>query len=68
MKQYQRELLVPSFVTYKFIYCHLTSMFGSKNSTENINAIYERSLRVILNDYESTYLFILQKAPEITFY
>ena len=43
-------------------------MFGSKNSTKNINAIYERSLRIILNDYESTYPFILEKAPEITFY
>ena len=33
-----------------------------------INAVHERSLRIILNDYESPYPFILEEAHQITFH
>ena len=63
MKQNQRELLVSSSVTYQFN-CHLTS----KKSTKNINDIYKRFLKIILNDYESSYPYLLEKARKMTFH
>ena len=61
MIQNQKKLLSSFFVTYQFTYCPITWMFFSKISTKKINAIYERSLRILLNDYESSHPFILQK-------
>ena len=42
--------------------------FCSKKSTEKINAFHERSLRIILNDYESPYPLLLQEEHQITFH
>ena len=39
-------------------------MFCSKKSTKEINAVHERSLRIIRNDYESLYpLLLMYKLP-----
>ena len=43
-------------------------MFCSKKSTLKINAVHERSLRIIRNDYESLYSVILEEAHQITFH
>ena len=43
-------------------------MFCSKRSTEKINAVHERSLRIIRNDYESLYSLLLEEAHQITFH
>ena len=44
-------------------------MFCSKDSTKKINAVHERSLRIIWNDYESLYpLLLLEEAHQIAFH
>ena len=54
MKQSQKEILLSSFLISHF---SLISHFKtkSKKPTKKINAIHERSLRIIRNDYESLY-------------
>ena len=43
-------------------------MFCSKKSTKKINAVHERPLRIIRNDYESLYPLLLEEAHQITFH
>ena len=59
MKQNQKEILLSSFIISHFSYCPLIWMFCSKKSTKKINAVHERSLRIILNDYNSSYALFL---------
>ena len=61
MKQNQKEILLPSFIISHFSCCSLIWMFCSKKSTKKINAIHERSLRIIRNVYESVYPFYYRK-------
>ena len=42
-------------------------MFFTIKFTKKINAIHERSLRIILNDYESPYSLLLEEAHQTTF-
>ena len=53
MKQNQKEILLSSFIISNFSYCRLIWMICSKKSTKKINAVHERSLQIIRNDYES---------------
>ena len=68
MKQNQKEILLSSLIISHFSYCPLISMFYYKKSTEKINAVHERSLQIIRNDYESLYPLLLQEAHQITFH
>ena len=68
MKQNQKEILLSSFMISQFPYCSLIWMFCSKKSTKKINAVHERSLRIILNDYEPPYTLFLEEAHQITFH
>ena len=68
MKQIQKEILFSSFIIFHFSYCLLIWMFCSKKLTKKINAVHERSLRIIRNDYESIYPLLLEEAHQITFH
>ena len=68
MKQNQKEILLSSFIISHFSYCPLIWMFCSKKSTKKINAIHERSLRIIRNDYESLYNLLIEEAHQLTFH
>ena len=46
----------------------LFGSFASTKSTRKINAVHERSVRVILNDYKSPYALLLEEAHQITFH
>ena len=50
----QRKKIINYFINSRFTYCSLIWMFSSKGCYKRINKIQERSLRIILNDYEST--------------
>ena len=67
MKQNQKEILLPYFIISYISYCFLNWMFYSKISTKKINAVLERPLRIIPNDYESPYPLLLEEAHQITF-
>ena len=43
-------------------------MFCSKKSTNKINIIHERSLRIIQKEYESLYPLLFEEAHQITFH
>ena len=68
IKQNQTEILLASFIISQFSFCPLIWMFCSKTSTKKINAFHERSLRIILNDYESPYSSLSEEAHQITFH
>ena len=68
MKQNQKKILLQSFIISHFSYWPLIWMFCSKKSTKKINAVHERSLRIIRNDYESLYPLLLEEAHQITFH
>ena len=67
MKQNQEEILLPSFIISYISYCSLIWMFYSKISTKKINAVLERPLRIIPNDYETPYPLLLEEAHQVTF-
>ena len=43
-------------------------MFCSKKSAEKINAIHERPLRIIRNDFKSLYPLLLEETQQTTFH
>ena len=43
-------------------------MFSSKKSTKKINVAHERSLWIILKDYESSYPLLLEERHQIVFH
>ena len=47
-------------------YCPLIWIFWSKISTNKTNNVHERSLRIILNDYEFPYSLLFEGAYQIT--
>ena len=51
---FQRKTLLNSFIKSQFSYCSLIWMFTSKGLNEKINRIHEKSLRLFLNDHQST--------------
>ena len=51
---FQRKALLNSFIKSQFLYYSLICIFTSKGLNEEINRIHERSLRLVLNDYQST--------------
>ena len=67
MKQSQKEILLSSFIISHFSHCRFIWMFCSKKSTKKINTVHERSLPIILKDYESPYPLLLKEAHQITF-
>ena len=67
MKQNQKELL-PYFIISYFSYSPLIWISWSKKSPKKINAVYQRSRRIILNDYGPLYFILLEELCEITFH
>ena len=68
MKQNQKEILFPYCIISHFNYCPLIWMFCPKKSTEKINVVHERSLRIIRNNCESLYPLSLEEAHQIPFH
>ena len=71
MKQNQKELLLSSFIMSHLSYCPLTWIFYSWKFTKKINALYERSLQIILNDYKYSHSLleeVIDMAHQIMFH
>ena len=53
--------------TASFVYKNTRATYiSTRKSTKKINAVHERSLRIIRNDYESLYPLLLEEAQQIT--
>ena len=55
------KIIFKSFIESQFKYCPLTWMFCSRKSNDKINRFHERSLRIVYNDFESSYEELLSK-------
>ena len=55
----QRRLIMNAFITSHFSYCPLVWMLHSRKLNERINKIHERSLRLVYEDYVSSYSELL---------
>ena len=51
---FQKKTSLDSFINSQFSYYSLVWMFTSKGLNETINRIHEKSLRLVLNDHQST--------------
>ena len=49
-----------AFIESQFGYCPLIWMFCGKNLNNRINHLYERPLRIVYNDYESSFQELLE--------
>ena len=49
------EILVNTFVYSNFNYCPLAWMLSHKRSLNKIERLHKRALRLLLNDYVSSY-------------
>ena len=62
----QRKKLINYFINAQFTSCPLIRMFSSKGCCKTINKIHERSLRLILNNYEPSLDGLFSTLNEIT--
>ena len=64
--QKEKEAILNSFIFSNFNYCPLVWHFCSAKSMQKIEKIQERSLRILLNDNNSTYRALLTKTSKST--
>ena len=55
----KRKIIFKSFIESQFKYCPLVWMFCSRKSNDKINRLHERSLRIVTNDFKSSYQELL---------
>ena len=58
--QERRRTLIKAFIESQFGYCPLTWMFCGRNLNNRINHLHERSLRIVYNNYESSFQELLE--------
>ena len=60
------RLLFKTFFDSQFKYCPLTCMFYSRTTSNKINKLHERALRLVYDDYGSTFEELLEKDNSFT--
>ena len=66
LNEKQSRLLYNSFIMSQFNYCRLIWMFCGKVANNDLNRTHKRALRILLNDYTSTYNELLHRVNECT--
>ena len=64
----KRRLILNTFIESQFSYSPLVWMFCSRKLNRKINHIHERAIRLVYNDYESTFEELLQKDKTLKFH
>ncbi len=62
---HKRKLLLNTFIESQFSYCPLVWMFCSRKMNKKINRIHERALRLVYNDYKSSFDDLLKNDKSI---
>ena len=62
MGKNEKIVFMKSFILSNFNYCPLVWHFSSKTDTDTMERIQKRTLQSVLDDYESDYETLLQKA------
>ena len=57
----QRKLLMNAFITSQFSYAPVVWMFHSRKQNHHIKRVHERALRVVYEDYNSSFAELLEK-------
>ena len=57
----KRKLLMNSFISSQFSYCPLIWMFCSRRINRKINHIHERALRLVYDNYTTSFDDLLKK-------
>ena len=62
----KRRALFKSFIKAQFKYCPLIWMFCSRSSNKKINRLHERALRLVYDDYSSSFETLLERDSSFT--
>ena len=63
---HKRRLILKSFIESQFSHCPLVWMFCSRKMNRKINRIHERALRLVYEDYTSSFNELLEKDKSIS--
>ena len=58
------KILYQTFIMSNFNYCPLIWMFCGKTQNKEIDRVYKRALRVLLEDYTSSFYELLRKMDD----
>ena len=64
----KRHIILKTFIESQFSYCPLVWMFCSRTMNNKINHIHERALRLVYQDYSTTFEGLLKKDNSLTFH
>ena len=62
----KRRTLFKSFIEAQFKHCPLSWMFCSRSSNKKINRLHERTLRLVYDDYSSSFEMLLDRDSSFT--
>ena len=65
---HKRHIIMKTFIESQFSYCPLVWMFCSRTMNKKINQIHERALRLVYQDYISTFEDLLTKDNSLCFH
>ena len=64
----KRRIILKTFIESQFSYCPLVWMFCSRSMNRKINHIHERALRLVYQDYTTSFQDLLKKDGSLTFH
>ena len=64
----KRHLIMKTFIESQFSYCPLVWMFCSRTMNKKINHIHERTLRLVYQDYITSFEGLLKRDGSVTFH
>ena len=65
---HKRHIILKTFIESQFSYCPLVWMFCSRTMNNKINRIHERALRLVYQDYKTTFEDLLRKDNSLSFH
>ena len=65
---HKRHLILKTFIESQFSYCPLVWMFCSRKMNKKINHIHTRALRLVYDDYTSSFDELLRKDKSLSFH
>ena len=66
LNQERRRTLTKAFIESQFGYCPLIWMFRGRNLNNRINLLHERSLRIVYDDYESSFQELVELGNSVS--
>ena len=64
MDEKKRKIMYHTFITSNFNYCPLIWMFCGKTQDKKLDRVHKRALRILFNDYTTSFEELLQKIKE----